>query len=70
MKFILGALKELWGLFVDDPGYSLAIGVWVALVAIVLPRLPFPPVADGPILFAGLLAILIENVWRTARRRR
>lgn len=65
---ILGtAAKELWGLFVEDGSYAVAIVVWLLLCAFVLPHLG----ATGwraPLLLMGLLLILLENVARSARQ--
>jgi hypothetical protein len=65
LKTIFG---ELLGLFIEDGSFAVAIFVWLGLVWFVLPRLPLPRVVQGPVLFAGLLAILLESVLRAARR--
>jgi hypothetical protein len=65
LKTIFG---ELLGLFIEDGSFAVAIFVWLGLVWFVLPHLPLPHVVQGPVLFAGLLAILLESVLRTARR--
>jgi hypothetical protein len=60
---------ELWSLFVDDGSFALAILLWVGITVFILPRV----LADnwkGPALFGGLAAILVENVCRSAKRRR
>ncbi|HEY0749094.1 MAG TPA: hypothetical protein VGD63_20490 [Steroidobacteraceae bacterium] len=61
---------ELLGLFVEDGSFAVAIFVWLGLVWFVVPRVPLPRVVQGPLLFAGLLAILLESVLRAARRPR
>ena len=69
MKTFIAALRELWGLFVEDASFTIAILICIALAVVVLPR-----VADehwrGPILFGALSLILFENVRRSARRQR
>ena len=65
LKTIFG---ELLGLFIEDGSFAVAIFVWLGLVWFVLPRVPLPRVVQGPVLFAGLLAILLESVLRAARR--
>jgi hypothetical protein len=65
LKTIFG---ELLGLFIEDGSFAVAIFVWLGLVWFVLPRVPLPRVVQGPFLFAGLLAILLESVLRAARR--
>jgi hypothetical protein len=61
--------RELLGLFVDDGSYAGAILLWVGLAVAGLPRLGLGA-WDGPVLFAGLAAILVESVLRFAARRR
>lgn len=68
MNVILTALKEVYGLFVEDGRYAVSIIVWVLLAALILPHLPALGHWRGPLLFAGLLYLLVENVLRTARR--
>jgi len=69
MRLLLAALRELLGLFVGDPFLTLAMLAWVALVAL-LARAVGPAGWVGLLLFAGLAAILIENVLRAASRGR
>ena len=68
MKLILTALQEVYGLFVDDGWYAVAILVWVAASALLLPRLPVPREWLAPAVFLGLCALLIVEVGRVARR--
>ena len=67
MKVILNIVKELWGLFVDDQSYALAILAWVTVSALAT-RLAIVTRWAGPVLFAGLCAVLVENVVRSARK--
>ena len=60
-------LKELFGLFVDDGSLALAILAWVAIVAALMRLAGVSGAVGGGLLFLGLAAILIENVWRAAR---
>jgi hypothetical protein len=62
-------LAEIFGLFVDDGNFALAIIVWLGIVGVVLPRFSIPPVWGGIILFIGLAAILSESALRRARRK-
>ncbi len=64
-KDILG---ELFGLFVDDGSLAINLLLWTAAAALVLPRLALPEPWPAPLLLAGYLAILLENVLRTARK--
>ena len=67
MKCIAEILTELWGLFVEDGSYTLAILLWVGLVG--LGRswiIPGGGAWGGPILFMGLALIIMENITRSA----
>jgi hypothetical protein len=61
-------MAELLGLFVDDGRLAIAILMWVAFCGLVLQRLPLPRRWSAPMLFAGLIVILVESVVRRARR--
>ena len=62
--------NELFGLFVDDGSLAINLLAWTAVAALVLPRLALPEPWPAPLLLAGYLAILLENVLRTARNHR
>jgi hypothetical protein len=68
MKTIVFTLRELYGLFVEDVTYTIAIVVWLVFIAFALPHLVAPQFL-APVLFAGLGLILLENVVRSARKR-
>ena len=68
MRWLKTILSEGCGLFVDDGRYALRIVVWLALVWLALPQLHLGGGWNALILFVGLLAILLESVWRRARR--
>ena len=59
---------ELIGLFVDDRGFAIAILAWILVACLILPRLGLPPAIPALILFAGLVAILLESTTRKARQ--
>lgn len=60
------ALRELWGLFVEDASLTLGILGCLLIAAFAFPALRLRDVWRGPVLF-GLLAIgLWENVRRSA----
>jgi len=65
MNALAIGLKKLYGLFVDDLGYALAIAGWIVLAVALLRFLD--PVARGIVLFAGFAAILVVSVQRGAR---
>ncbi len=68
MGWIKTICKEGYGLFVDDGGFASAILAWVALVKIVLSRMPLLRPWQGVVLFAGLVAILVASAVRFSRR--
>lgn len=69
MKLLQTIWAELFGLFVDDGSYAVAILVWVVIVSVVLPRAPALAGWRSPLIFVGLAAILLENVFRSVRHR-
>lgn len=62
------ALAELWGLFVEDATLTIGTLVCVAFAAFVLPRIGLPPHWRAPVFFAAVLVMLLENVYRGARK--
>ena len=70
MKWLADAGRELVGLFVDDGSLALAVLAWVAIAVLAFPVLPVDRSWLAVVLFAGLALILVENLLRTARRRR
>ncbi len=70
MKTLVRAIRALFGLFVDDGSLALAIlGVLATLILLKHGGLIESPFAMA-ILVAGTIAALLENVVRTARRRK
>jgi membrane protein implicated in regulation of membrane protease activity len=60
-------VQEVFGLFVDDGSFAMAILAWLGVAGFVLPRMRIAaPV--GILLFAGLVLILVESVARFSRR--
>lgn len=70
MKWIKTILREIYGLFVDDIAFALAILIWLGIVRWAMLRLNIAPAITATILFAGLVLILIESTLRYARRKR
>ena len=68
MKALRVALAELWGLFVEDATLTIGTLICIALAAFVVPRLGIAPTWRGPILFAAVVLMLLENVDRGSRR--
>jgi len=65
MSAIRIGLKKIYGLFIDDLGFALAIAAWIVVSLLVLRFLDAS--ARGPVLFAGFALILIASVQRAAR---
>jgi hypothetical protein len=68
MNTLTTIFKEFVGLFVDDGTLAATVLIWIALCGLFLRVLPAGS-WQGPILFAGLAVILIENARRGARSR-
>jgi hypothetical protein len=66
MRWIKTVVCEVWGLFVDDIRFAIAILVWLAIVAFAFTRTGLPSNLGGPILFLGLAVILFESALRKA----
>jgi hypothetical protein len=69
MKWLKNIVREIFGLFVDDGSFALAILVWLAIVRWATPHLNIPSGITGVILFAGLGLILAESATRYSRRK-
>lgn len=70
MKWIKTILREIFGLFVDDAAFALAILIWLGLMRWIASRLNLPATTVAILFFAGLALILIESTARYARRKR
>ena len=68
MSAVAAALRELWGLFVEDPRFTLSIVIALGLAMVVVPALPLAPPYRGPLLFVLMVVALVENVRHSARR--
>ncbi len=68
MTWLKAIFQELFGLFVDDGNFAIAILIWLALVWLALPPLHVAGVWPAVILSVGLGSILIESVLRRARQ--
>ena len=68
MKALRIALHELWGLFVEDATLTIGTLACVALAAFVLPRVGVAAQWRAPMLFAAVVLMLLENVYRGSRR--
>ena len=67
MKILIGVLRELVGLFVDDGMLALALIAVVALAALVAWTVSNVPMAAGLVLLLGCLGALFGNVIKAAK---
>lgn len=70
MGWMRAVVREIFGLFVDDGKFALAILLWVLLAAFGFGRLGPRSHWTGLFLFAGLALILIQSVLRFVNSRR
>jgi hypothetical protein len=68
MKWLETVWEEIIGLFVDDLSFAVAIVVWLGAAYVVFHTALVPELWRGPLLFAGLAIIFIENTLRRARK--
>jgi hypothetical protein len=69
MNWLKNILHEIYGLFVDDVSFALAIVLWLAVTRWVMPYLNIPVRISAILLFAGLALILVESATRYSRRK-
>jgi membrane-associated phospholipid phosphatase len=68
MRWVRTVADEVFGLFVDDSSFAVAILAWILLVWIAVSRVGVGMGWAAAGLFLGLAAILAESVGRRARR--
>lgn len=68
MNAFTAAVREVWGLFVEDASFTVGILVCVALAIYIFPHLVSSADWRGPLLFGVLAVVLVENVYRSARK--
>ena len=68
MRWLKAAIGEIYGLFVDDGHFALAILAWLLLIWLAVSLLPSLVAWGGIVFFLGLAAILLVNARRSARR--
>jgi hypothetical protein len=64
MRAVVGPVRALLHLFIDDGRLALAICLWVALAGLVPPLVSLPAPWRAPLLFAGLALVLSRNCLR------
>ncbi len=70
MGWLRTVVREVYGLFVDDGSFAVAIVVWVGVVWLVLPRFGVPSGVSAIVLAFGLAILLVESTLRFSRGRR
>jgi membrane protein implicated in regulation of membrane protease activity len=68
MKWLKTILHEIFGLFVDDASFAVAILLWLILVKVLAPHLGVLSGWAAIILFTGLALILADSTTRYAKR--
>ncbi|MEO7041713.1 MAG: hypothetical protein ABI035_05580 [Gemmatimonadaceae bacterium] len=68
VSIVTTALRELWGLFVEDGSFTIGIVLCIAIGIAILPRIAIPAEWRGAALFVILALVLLENVRRSARQ--
>ncbi|GLK73744.1 hypothetical protein KHC23_22690 [Ancylobacter dichloromethanicus] len=68
MRWLRTILEEVFGLFVDDGSFAIAIIVWLGITWFLSVHILADIRWSGVVLFGGLVAILIESVTRRARQ--
>jgi len=69
MQWLRSSVREVYGLFVDDGSFAVALLVWM-MVACVALRWLHAGHWGGPVLVVGFVAALAESALRSSRRRR
>jgi hypothetical protein len=69
MQWMRTILSLIYGLFVDDGSFAVAILVWLGIIWMLASRLGVPRGVVGPLLFVGLATILVTSTAWQARRR-
>jgi hypothetical protein len=69
MQWLKIVFTEIFGLVVDDGSFAIAILAWLVVAGTMFAYVNIPAGVKGPILFAGLAAILMESAVRRARPR-
>ncbi len=68
MQWLKTIASEIYGLFVDDAGFALAILVWLGATWVLTPRIP--PGWQGVLLAGGLVIVLAGSTLRASARSR
>ena len=69
MKLIRATLAELIGMFIDDGQLALTLVALIVVVTLLVKAMGIGPLAGGLLLLAGCILLLLESVYRDARRK-
>ena len=69
MSAIRGIISNLIGLFIDDGSLALAILGLITVDTVAVKTGWFPPLVGGLLLLAGCIGLIVESVYRAARRK-
>ena len=69
MKLLRATLAELVGMFIDDGRLALTLVALIVVVTLLVKAAGIGPLAGGLLLLAGCILLLLESVYRDARRK-
>ena len=70
MTVLRAALAELIGMFIDDGQLALTLVALIAIVTLLVKLVGIGGLAGGLLLLAGAIGLLVESVYRDARRKK
>ena len=70
MTVIRAAIAELIGMFIDDGQLALTLVALIAVVTLLVKFAGIGGLAGGLLLLAGAIGLLVESVYRDARRKK
>ncbi|HKF62395.1 MAG TPA: hypothetical protein VKB42_13600 [Dongiaceae bacterium] len=70
MTALRAALAELIGMFIDDGQLALTLVALIAIVTLLVKIAGIGGLAGGILLLAGAIGLLVESVYRDARRKK
>ena len=70
MTALRAAIAELVGMFIDDGQLALTLMALIAIVTLLVKIAGIGGLAGGLLLLAGAIGLLIESVYRDARRKK
>ena len=68
MNWLRTIVHEVFGLFVDDGSFAIAIVLWLVILKLLVLYTNLATRWSGFLLFVGLAAILAESAFRSSQR--